>query len=181
MKFGVSMFCTDFSMRIDELAQAVEERRFESLWLPEHSHIPKSRKSPWPGGPNLPKWNTAKDGSKSRGGRATSQRESRPCVAWRKAQGATREPSRFPSPPLAQKRAPSASMRRSASNELSFRFPPPAGTRFCRFWIGTRPYCESSGNLSGIREPDRGWCLTAKVSRAFGGSGVRQFGCSVVR
>ena len=55
MKFGVSIFNTDYSMRIDELARAAEERGFESLWLPEHTHIPKSRKSPWPGGPNLPK------------------------------------------------------------------------------------------------------------------------------
>jgi len=60
MKFGVSMFNTDYSIRIDELARAVEARGFESLWVPEHTHIPKSRKSPWPGGPNLPKeyWHT---------------------------------------------------------------------------------------------------------------------------
>jgi len=55
MKFGVSIFNTDYSIRIDELARAAEERGFESLWLPEHTHIPKSRKSPWPGGSNLPK------------------------------------------------------------------------------------------------------------------------------
>ena len=55
MKFGVSIFNTDYSIRIDELARAAEDRGFESLWLPEHTHIPKSRKSPWPGGPNLPK------------------------------------------------------------------------------------------------------------------------------
>jgi probable F420-dependent oxidoreductase len=60
MKFGVSMFNTDYSIRIDDLARATEERGFESLWVPEHTHIPKSRKSPWPGGPNLPKeyWHT---------------------------------------------------------------------------------------------------------------------------
>ena len=60
MQFGVSMFNTDYAMRIDDLARAVEERGFESLWLPEHTHIPKSRKSPWPGGANLPKeyWHT---------------------------------------------------------------------------------------------------------------------------
>jgi probable F420-dependent oxidoreductase len=60
MKFGVAMFNTDYAMRIDELAREVESRGFESLWLPEHTHIPKSRKSPWPGGPNLPKeyWHT---------------------------------------------------------------------------------------------------------------------------
>jgi len=60
MKFGVSIFNTDYSIRIDELARALEARGFESLWLPEHTHIPKSRRSPWPGGPNLPKeyWHT---------------------------------------------------------------------------------------------------------------------------
>ena len=60
MKIGVSQFNTDYAIRIDELAKALEERGFESLWLPEHTHIPKSRKSPWPGGPNLPKeyWHT---------------------------------------------------------------------------------------------------------------------------
>jgi alkanesulfonate monooxygenase SsuD/methylene tetrahydromethanopterin reductase-like flavin-dependent oxidoreductase (luciferase family) len=49
------MFNTDYSIRIDDLAREVEARGFESLWLPEHTHIPKSRKSPWPGGPNLPR------------------------------------------------------------------------------------------------------------------------------
>jgi len=60
MQFGVSIFNTDYSIRIDELARALEARGFESLWLPEHTHIPKSRRSPWPGGPNLPKeyWHT---------------------------------------------------------------------------------------------------------------------------
>jgi len=60
MKFGVAMFNTDYSMRIDHLAREVEARGFESLWLPEHTHIPKSRKSPWPGGADLPKeyWHT---------------------------------------------------------------------------------------------------------------------------
>jgi len=60
MKFGVSIFNTEYSIRIDELARGLEERGFESLWLPEHTHIPKSRKSPWPGGPHLPKeyWHT---------------------------------------------------------------------------------------------------------------------------
>ena len=60
MKFGVLMFATDYAIRPDQLARAVEERGFESLWLPEHTHIPTSRKSPWPGGADLPKeyWHT---------------------------------------------------------------------------------------------------------------------------
>ncbi|MFN8542953.1 MAG: LLM class F420-dependent oxidoreductase [Candidatus Binatia bacterium] len=60
MDFGIGMFATDYAMRIDTLARAVEERGFESLWVPEHTHIPASRRSPWPGGPELPKeyWHT---------------------------------------------------------------------------------------------------------------------------
>ena len=60
MKFGISIFDTDYAIRIDEVAHAAEERGFESLWVPEHTHIPKSRRSPWPGGAELPKeyWHT---------------------------------------------------------------------------------------------------------------------------
>jgi probable F420-dependent oxidoreductase len=47
-------------MRPDDLARALEERGFESMWVPEHTHIPASRVSPWPGGPDLPRmyWHT---------------------------------------------------------------------------------------------------------------------------
>jgi probable F420-dependent oxidoreductase len=55
MDFGASMFMTDYSMGAVELAQALEARRFESMWNPEHSHIPLSRKTPFPGGGDLPK------------------------------------------------------------------------------------------------------------------------------
>ena len=55
MQYGVVMFPTDYAIRPDELARAVESRGFESLWVPEHTHIPASRKSPWPGGGPLPK------------------------------------------------------------------------------------------------------------------------------
>lgn len=60
MLFGVSIFSTGYAIRPDELARALEDRGFESLWLPEHTHIPASRRSPWPGGPDLPHeyWNT---------------------------------------------------------------------------------------------------------------------------
>ena len=60
MDFGVTMFPTDYAIRVDELARACEERGFESLWFPEHTHIPASRLSPWPGGASLPKdyWHT---------------------------------------------------------------------------------------------------------------------------
>ena len=55
MQFGASMFFTDYSMAPTELGIALEARGFESLWAPEHSHIPASRKSPWGGGGDLPK------------------------------------------------------------------------------------------------------------------------------
>src|ERR671923_2379273 len=55
MDYGIVMFATHYAIRPDELARAVEARGFESLWVPEHTHIPASRRSPWPGGPNLPK------------------------------------------------------------------------------------------------------------------------------
>ena len=55
MHYGVVMFPTDYAIRPDDLARATEERGFESLWVPEHTHIPVSRKSPWPGGGDLPK------------------------------------------------------------------------------------------------------------------------------
>jgi probable F420-dependent oxidoreductase len=47
------MFPTAYSMAVGELAAALEARGFESLWLPEHSHIPVNH-SPWPGGAQLP-------------------------------------------------------------------------------------------------------------------------------
>ena len=60
MLYGIAMFATDYAIPPHELARAVEERGFESLWLPEHTHIPASRRSPWPGGADLPKdyWHT---------------------------------------------------------------------------------------------------------------------------
>ena len=56
MQIGITMFATDYAIPPHELAVEAEKRGFESLWFPEHSHIPTSRKSPWPGGPELPKW-----------------------------------------------------------------------------------------------------------------------------
>lgn len=55
MHIGVTMFATDYAIPAHELAKAAEERGFESLWLPEHTHIPASRKTPYPGGAELPK------------------------------------------------------------------------------------------------------------------------------
>ena len=55
MHFGGAMFFTDYSMSAPELARALEERGFESVWAPEHSHIQLSRKTPFPGGGEVPK------------------------------------------------------------------------------------------------------------------------------
>ncbi len=55
MKAAAFIFMTDYSIQPGELAIALEERGFESVWVPEHSHIPLSRESPWPGGSELPK------------------------------------------------------------------------------------------------------------------------------
>lgn len=55
MHYGVCMFATDYAIRIEELAREAEARGFESLWVPEHTHIPTSRKTPFPGGEPLPR------------------------------------------------------------------------------------------------------------------------------
>jgi probable F420-dependent oxidoreductase len=55
MKIGFFFFGTDYSMSVVELARELEERGFESLFLPEHTHIPASRRTPWPGGAELPR------------------------------------------------------------------------------------------------------------------------------
>src|ERR1700761_9391679 len=55
MHFGVSLFFTDYSITPAALGKALEERGFESLWAAEHSHIPVSRRSPFPNGGELPK------------------------------------------------------------------------------------------------------------------------------
>jgi probable F420-dependent oxidoreductase len=54
MRYGVTMFATDVSIDVVELARAVEERGLDSLWLPEHTHIPTSRTTPHPSGAELP-------------------------------------------------------------------------------------------------------------------------------
>ena len=53
--FGVLIFPTAYAMAPGHLAAAAEERGFESLFVTEHTHIPTSRDTPWPGGAELPK------------------------------------------------------------------------------------------------------------------------------
>jgi len=55
MKFGIAIFPTDYAISMAELAPAVEEAGFESLWVAEHTHIPLSRATPYPAGGELPR------------------------------------------------------------------------------------------------------------------------------
>lgn len=55
MRIGASMFFTDYSIGPAELGEVLEERGFDSLWAPEHSHIPLSRESSFPGWDEIPK------------------------------------------------------------------------------------------------------------------------------
>ena len=55
MKIGCFSFNTDYGIHPATLAKALEERGFESLWVGEHTHIPAERRSPYPGGGELPK------------------------------------------------------------------------------------------------------------------------------
>ncbi len=54
MDLGVMIFPTDKAIQPVEVAVAAEERGFESIWFPEHSHIPTSRDTPWGGNEGAP-------------------------------------------------------------------------------------------------------------------------------
>jgi probable F420-dependent oxidoreductase len=54
MKFGVGIFPTEDAQDPAELGRMAEERGFESLLFPEHTHIPASRETPYPAGGELP-------------------------------------------------------------------------------------------------------------------------------
>jgi probable F420-dependent oxidoreductase len=53
--FGVAIFCTDETIEPGEVAQLAEDRGFESIFFPEHTHIPTSRRTPYPAGEPLPR------------------------------------------------------------------------------------------------------------------------------
>jgi probable F420-dependent oxidoreductase len=55
MHLGIFSYNVDYGARPDELARACEEHGFESFWLGEHTHIPACRRTPYPGGGELPK------------------------------------------------------------------------------------------------------------------------------
>jgi probable F420-dependent oxidoreductase len=54
LHFGVTMFPTDRAVLPTRLGMLVEEMGFESVFLPEHSHVPVDRSSPYPSGGDLP-------------------------------------------------------------------------------------------------------------------------------
>ncbi|HEX9234858.1 MAG TPA: TIGR03619 family F420-dependent LLM class oxidoreductase, partial [Actinomycetota bacterium] len=54
MRIGITAFLSDRSMRPDEFAREIEARGFDSMYVPEHSHIPVSRLTPAPIGEPLP-------------------------------------------------------------------------------------------------------------------------------
>jgi len=54
MEFGICMFATDYSMQAADLAVAVEERDFDALFIPDHTHIPASRETQFTIGDTLP-------------------------------------------------------------------------------------------------------------------------------
>src|SRR3954451_11502997 len=60
LQFGLAMFPADYAIQPVELGRLAEERGFESLWFPEHTHIPVSRETPYPAGGDLPPeyWHT---------------------------------------------------------------------------------------------------------------------------
>ena len=55
MKMGVFSFNTEYTIRADEIAIEAEARGFDSVWFPEHTHIPAGRKTPYPAGGDLPR------------------------------------------------------------------------------------------------------------------------------
>ena len=55
MKIGFFSYNTDYGVRPDILAKALEERGFNSLWVGEHTHIPANHDTPFPGGIELPR------------------------------------------------------------------------------------------------------------------------------
>jgi alkanesulfonate monooxygenase SsuD/methylene tetrahydromethanopterin reductase-like flavin-dependent oxidoreductase (luciferase family) len=55
VRFGVTTFPTDYGLSVVDLARAVEERGLDSIFFNEHTHIPVSRRTAFPGGGELPK------------------------------------------------------------------------------------------------------------------------------
>src|ERR1041384_5660991 len=54
MHVGVALFATDLASDVRDVARAAEDAGFESLFVAEHTHIPTSRRTPYPMGGELP-------------------------------------------------------------------------------------------------------------------------------
>ena len=101
MHIGVCIFATDYAIRIDELARAAEDRGFESLFVPEHTHIPTSRRSPFAGGGELPE----EYSHTLRSVRVADGRGRRDHASSRSAPASASSSSATPSPPPRRSRA----------------------------------------------------------------------------
>jgi probable F420-dependent oxidoreductase len=55
VRYGIVTFVTDYGIEPARLGRAVEERGLDAVFLTEHTHIPTERRSPWPGGAELPR------------------------------------------------------------------------------------------------------------------------------
>ena len=55
MQIALAFPVNDEAMDPASFARAAEDRQYESLWFPDHTHIPVERRSAWPGGPTLPR------------------------------------------------------------------------------------------------------------------------------
>jgi probable F420-dependent oxidoreductase len=55
MRYGIAVFPTDYAADPATIGRLVEERGFESLFFPEHTHIPAGRRTPYPAGGDLPR------------------------------------------------------------------------------------------------------------------------------
>ncbi|MBT3331388.1 MAG: LLM class F420-dependent oxidoreductase [Rhodospirillaceae bacterium] len=55
MDIGIMTFNTEYGIRADHMARLLEDAGYESFWVPEHTHIPADRRSPYPGGGDLPR------------------------------------------------------------------------------------------------------------------------------
>ncbi|HEV7363731.1 MAG TPA: TIGR03619 family F420-dependent LLM class oxidoreductase, partial [Solirubrobacteraceae bacterium] len=56
MRYGIAIFPADYAADPATIARLVEERGFESLFFPEHTHIPAGRRTPYPAGGELPEY-----------------------------------------------------------------------------------------------------------------------------
>ena len=132
MRVGVFYFPADYGINIAELARALEDRGFDSLFVPEHTHIPLSRQvRPFPGGGELPKrYSHTHDpfvGARPSPRRRRRSSSSAPASAW--CRSTTRSSPPSPSPASTSSRAAaSSSASAAAGTSTRWRTTAPATT-----------------------------------------------------